>query len=153
MSGRSAGGSARRPGRGGVIQRLVALWNYRVNAVDQGADPRELADFDQWFISGAFDEAWALQQLLIVVKRVPDMDLDPQVLRQMTTFAPRHTLICLAILDQWLENEPDYWALSRRKEHLRAIIDAGSTSGVEAASLARKIASVLALRGVHLNDD
>jgi len=151
----TAGRSLRknRPAEAALIQRLVALWNYRVNAVDQGADPRELADFDQWFISGAFDEAWALQQLLIVVKRVPDMDLDPQVLRQMTMLAPTHALMCLAILDQWLENEPDYWALSRRTEHLGAIIDAGSASGVEAASLARKVASVLALRGVHLDDD
>jgi hypothetical protein len=150
----TAGRSLRkdRPAEAALIQRLVALWNYRVNAVEQGADPRELADFDQWFVSGAFDEAWALQQLLIVVKRVHDMDLDPQVLRQMTTLAPTHTLMCLAILDQWLENELDYWALSRRKEHLRAIIDAGSTSGAEAASLARKIASVLALRGLHLDD-
>jgi hypothetical protein len=151
----TAGRSLRkeRPAKTALIQRLVALWNYRVDAVDQGADSRELADFDQWFVSGAFDEAWALQQLLIVVKRVPDMDLDPQVLHQMTMLAPTHTLICLAILDQWLENEPNYWALSRRKEHLGAIIDAARTSGVEAASLARKIASVLALRGIHLDDD
>lgn len=141
-----------RPAEPALIQRLIALWNYRVNAVDQGANPRELADFDQWFLSGAFDEAWALQQLLIVVKRVHDMELDPQVLRQMTMLAPTHPLMCLAILDQWLENEPDYWALSRCQEHLRAIIDAGGTSGAEAASLARKITSVLALRGLHLED-
>jgi hypothetical protein len=149
----TAGRTLRKKGsaEAALIERLVALWNYRVNAVDQGADPRELADFDQWFISGAFDEAWALQQLLIVVKRVPDMDLDPQVLHQMSMLAPTHTLLCLAILDQWLENEPNYWALSRRTEYLRAIIHTGSTSDPEAASLARKITSMLALRGLHLD--
>ncbi len=90
--------------------------------------------------------------MLIVVKRLHDMHLDPQVLSRMATLAPAHTLLCLAVLEQWLENEPDQWALRHAREHLRPIVEAGSTAGDEAAALARKIASALAIRGVHLSD-
>jgi hypothetical protein len=133
-----------------LLQRLTALWDYRVQAVKEGADPHELQDFDQWFISGAFDDTWALQQLLIVLRRLPDMDLGPEVLARIATLASTHTLRCLAILEQWLNNEPDRWALRHRRHHLRTIVEAGTTAAADAAAFAKKVASALALRGIHL---
>jgi hypothetical protein len=126
-----------------LLQRLTALWDYRVQAVKDGADPHELRDFDQWFGSGLFDDTWALQQLLIVLKRLPDMDLGPEVLGRIATLAPTHTLKCLAILEQWLNNEPDRWALRHSRNHLRTIVEAGTKAGAEAAALAKKVASGL----------
>lgn len=138
------------PASSDLLQRLIALWDYRVQAVKDGADPHELRDFDEWFVSGAFDDTWALQQLLMVVRRLPDIDLDPEVLGRIAALAPTHPLRCLAILEQWLKNEPDRWALRHSTNHLRTIVEAGTTAGADAAALAKKIASALALRGIHL---
>ncbi|WP_158632357.1 hypothetical protein [Micromonospora sp. Llam0] len=134
--------------------RLKALWKYRIDSVDlAGSDPRELADFDRWFVSGAFDDTWSLQQLLAVLKRCRDVELDPQTLRRLAELSATHPLPCLAIIDRWLENEPDYWALSRRLESLRTILEAGTAAGAPEAALAKKIVSVLLeLHGIDLRD-
>jgi hypothetical protein len=137
-----------------LAHRLTALWDFRVTTVDSaGADPRELGDFDRWFISGAFDDDWSLRQLLIVLKRHTAKSLDPQVLGRLAELAPANPVSCLAVLDQWLTNEPDYWALSRRSDSLREIVAVGARTDDAAAALARKIVSVLLeAHGIDLRD-
>lgn len=49
--------------------RLVAFWEFRIQAVDAGAKSDELDDFPLWFNSGAFADDWSLRQLLIALKR------------------------------------------------------------------------------------
>ena len=136
-----------------LVQRLVDFWHYRLSSVEQGSDPSELVEFDGWFVSGKFDKAWSLQQLLIAISRAPNMSLDHSVLGQLEALAPAYPLECLAIINKWLENSPDYWELRRNREQLGSIIDIGAESSVpEMMSLAREVASNLTLNGLYLGN-
>ena len=47
-----------------VAGRLIEFWEARIQAVTNGADPRELAGFGDWFAAGKLGDEWELQQLL-----------------------------------------------------------------------------------------
>jgi hypothetical protein len=141
------------PDRAGA-DRLTALWEFRVAAVDHGeADPDELAEFTRWSASGAFDDGWSLRQLLAALTRCRGVELDARVLRRLADLSVVHAVACLAVIDQWLANEPGYWRLSRHGAALRSIIASGAAAGPVEATLARKLVSILLERyGVDLRD-
>ncbi len=78
-------------------ERLVQLWQYRIDAVRHGGDPAELSGFDAWFANG-IDEAWSLEQLHDTLGLVPDLDLGVHVSRRLHTLTARHPHACLRIV-------------------------------------------------------
>jgi len=53
-----------------TLERLMALWQNRINAIRASGEPgnrrQELAAFGWWFLSSQWDEQWAFGQLLDV---------------------------------------------------------------------------------------
>src|SRR5258708_39417244 len=56
----------------GLVDRLTALWEFRIAAVRNGADPSELTEFGRWFASGRFDPVCSLRQLLNTLSLADD---------------------------------------------------------------------------------
>jgi len=85
-----------------VLKRFQALWEKRqAGAKGNAASRSEMSAFGSWFVSGRFDEAWALEQLELVLREAGGVDLEDRVVRRLADLAPRHPLRaarCLALL-------------------------------------------------------
>jgi len=85
-----------------VLKRFQALWERRHAGADGNAASRpEMSAFGSWFVAGPFDEAWALEQLDLVLRAGGSIDLEDLVVRRLAEVAPRHplpTARCLALL-------------------------------------------------------
>jgi hypothetical protein len=62
---------ARKPLDPEIKERLIKLWAWRIHEVRTASDPRQAAEelgaFGWWFVSGAFDDEWALDQLIEIL--------------------------------------------------------------------------------------
>ncbi|MGV9764966.1 hypothetical protein [Micromonospora tulbaghiae] len=132
-------------------ERLVQLWQYRIDAVRHGGDPVELAGFDAWFVNGGFDEAWLLEQLHDALGLVPDLDLGVHVLRRLRTLAARHPHACLRVVGHLAGSRERYWTVARHDTIIRDIISTAATED-SAAAEARRLVSAFAADGFDFRD-
>jgi hypothetical protein len=70
-----------------VVKRLVALWDFRCRAVEEGADAGELIPFGWWLACGQFDAAWTLDQLEGVIGRAHRIDREDLVFARLEELA------------------------------------------------------------------
>ncbi|MEV7227313.1 hypothetical protein AB0M79_09870 [Polymorphospora sp. NPDC051019] len=128
-------------------ERLMRLWEYRIDAVRRGADPDELSAFDDWFVNGRFDDAWSLNQLYEILSLAPDMGLSVHVLRRLRTLALTHPHACLRVLDRVPGRPGHYWRTSRHRALIDEIIATTCTADDAAASAASRLVSAFAVDG------
>ncbi|MEU7960843.1 hypothetical protein [Micromonospora humida] len=131
-------------------ERLMRLWEYRVDAVRRGADPHELSAFDDWFINGRFDDAWSLNQLYEVLSLAPDIGLSVHVLRRLRALAHTHPHACLHVLDRVPGRPGHYWKTSRQMALIHEIIATTCTADDAAASAASRLVSAFAVDGIDV---
>ncbi|MEV4629759.1 hypothetical protein AB0J90_26190 [Micromonospora sp. NPDC049523] len=132
----------------GLRDRLVRLWEHRIDAVRDGSDPTELLDFGLWFVNGEFDDAWSLAQLRDVLVLDPDVGLDLAVLRRLHTLAPAYPQECLRVLERFAGRPDHHGGVVRRNETLiRDIIAAACVVDDAAASAATRLVSAFAADG------
>lgn len=85
-----------------ALKRFQALWEKRhPGAKGNAASRLERTTFGSWFAAGPFDEAWALEQLELVLREAGGVDRVDRVVRRLAERAPRHPLRaarCLALL-------------------------------------------------------
>ncbi|GAA2339225.1 hypothetical protein [Dactylosporangium salmoneum] len=129
----------------GRAQRLMDLWHERLDAARHGSDPGELAHFGDWFLSGAFPDAWALQQLMITVDMVDTFSLEVPVLARLAALAAQHPHACLAVLARWVRKplEPYHF---HRSDELEQVVAAAAGVDDAAARLAQGIVDALSGR-------
>jgi hypothetical protein len=90
---------------GEIIRRLQQLWESRLSAARQAADPaahaEELAQFGTWFASGKFDGPWAVDQLLTLLKLTGRVGNTSKVVERLKTSMdtmPYEVAQCIAVL-------------------------------------------------------
>lgn len=136
-----------------LIARLTALWEFRVAAVKNGADGRELAEFGRWFASGHFDPRWSLQQLLITLSLAGAIEAESAVLSRVADLAADHVQPCLAFLERWVSAAPRPWRLRQSLDSIRRILIIGVAGNPTAVETSKKAISLLARdHGIHLRD-
>src|SRR6266545_425796 len=136
-----------------LIARLASLWEFRVAAVRNGADGRELAEFGRWFASGHFDPAWSLSQLLTTLSLAGDIEAEDTVLSRVADLAADRTQPCLAVLERWVSAAPNPWRLTQSLDSMRRILTTGMAGNPTAVETSKKVISLLARdHGIDLRD-
>jgi uncharacterized membrane protein len=136
-----------------VAGRLRELWEARVQAVRNGADATELTAFGEWFGAGKLGDDWELQQLIIVLNLAGRIESEHDALPRLAALAPAHTSTCLTVLEAWIRTSPHSWTLHHQEKDIRAIIEAGVTSGDAAdTETATTIASLCITAGIDLRE-
>ncbi|MFX1298544.1 MAG: hypothetical protein ACFFD2_27265, partial [Promethearchaeota archaeon] len=89
-----------------ILGRFISLWEYRLQAVKK-YDPTllkdELSAFGWWFISGKFDNDWAINQLKEALNLAGKIDPDYRVLEhlaQVSVSFPDLAIDCLRLITE-----------------------------------------------------
>lgn len=125
--------------RAAMRDKAIAFWEWRL-ATSPDTDVR---GFGHWMEANDFDEAWRLEQLETVLRRVGNVDMDLQVAGTLGQFAPKfpaETLRCARLM---VGNgmDPMKVHMLMYRHDLHRIIHAGLTSADDAL---RKDATVFA---------
>ncbi|MFB9830935.1 hypothetical protein [Actinoallomurus acaciae] len=137
-----------------VIVRLRAFWEFRVGAVKQGADARELAEFGHWFASGLFEPKWSFAQLLTTLSLAGEVQGEAAVLAKAAGLAAEHLQASLTVLERWVSLERHTWWLTVSLDSIRAILQLGVAGDPTAVETSQKVISILLARddGADLRD-
>jgi hypothetical protein len=127
-----------------LIARLTALWEFRVEAVRNGAEAGELAEFGRWFASGHFDPEWSTRQLLVTLTHAGDVEAEGAMLSKVTDLAPAHIQNCLTVLERWIRSAPPPWELTHNLDSIRQILSIGTTGNSTAVTTSTTVISLLA---------
>jgi hypothetical protein len=136
-----------------VLERLTRLWSTRLGAVRaaSGARPEatELETFGWWFTSGAFEDAWAVDQLaqaleITAGRTDPHHDVMESLARLPST-VPRAALACMRHM---VEGDVEGWVVLGSSGEIRAAVgNALRSSDAETRGAAAELVSVLIARG------
>jgi hypothetical protein len=138
-----------------LIGRLRTLWAQRLDAVSATASSRidavELVSYGWWFISGRFDDNWAIDQLTSTLNLAGETMPDHLVVERLAGLAstlPGQVVACLRLL---VEGDQRRWGIRIWEPHVRtALTMAIQSSDVEARQAAIDFIHVPASRG-HLS--
>jgi hypothetical protein len=136
-----------------VAERLRRLWESRVQAVRNGADPAELTAFGDWFGPAMLGDDWELQQLITALSLGGRIESDYEALPRLAALAPAHKSASITALQAWVQTSPHPWTLQQHEESIRTILKAGVASGDAAtAETATAIVSLCITAGIDLRD-
>ena len=98
----------------GILNRLTSFWEYRLAEIKASDSPpaheSEIAAFGWWFVSGKFEDDWALSQLTEVLRMVGTVDLaDREVvgrLADLMLLRPKQAITCLRLM---VEGAKESW--------------------------------------------
>lgn len=136
-----------------VLDRLKALWEFRVEAVRADADPTELAEFGWWFASGFFEDDWALGRMLHALKTAGHVEAVDGVLERLAALSNTHTLLSLGVLGAWAAGGPrNFYMVASREQHLRAILTAGFRGDAAEVDAATSAVGQLIGIGIDMRD-
>lgn len=131
--------------------RLTRLWQERVQAVRDGADPAELAGFGEWFAAGKLGDAWELSQLITVLRDAGTIDSAHLVVPRLAELAPAHPDAALTALEAWVRTKPNAYLFDRQDQSIRAILASGADAGDRAAAeTVKTIIGLCSLQGHDL---
>ena len=142
----------RKPLAQSVGDRFTELWAWRVQTARSGSpeDAGELEAFGWWFVSGAFDEAWALSELQEVLK-LTHIDHHHAVIERLadvSTRRPHEALVCLRYM---VEGDREGWVILGSPGDIRVAITNGLNADDAAAwQEAADLVNILVARG-HVN--
>ncbi len=139
-----------------VLTRLRDFWKWRVREVGgSGVRAKELSPYGWWFVSGKFEEGWALEQLDTAVRVA--CELDPIIyevaerLAEIAKERPRDAVQALDLIVEHLPHHRVHWIESAKaviEEALRSDDrDARATATVTINRLAER--GHLELRELH----
>jgi hypothetical protein len=93
-----------------VLVRLKALWELRLNAAEEGQllpgpvpPSQELGAFGWWFVSGKFEDGWAMDQLMRALDLGAKLRNEFPVLRRLANLAPEMPLPTVRCLEKVIE--------------------------------------------------
>lgn len=99
-----------------IIERLASLWLWRFEAAVRSSDlhnyAAELAHFGWWFLSGKFDERWAVTQILSVLRLVHTIDPEVFVVGRLGDLAsemPAEAIECLDLIIRTPDGTGRFW--------------------------------------------
>jgi hypothetical protein len=131
-----------------VLDRLVALWDSRVDAVRLHPPSGELKAFGWWFCAERLPVAQRLQGLRDALSLSGNAEPAHQVVEQLATLSTEHPREAAELLVDMTEAEADGWRFSLWDASASQIIKTAMASAdPEAMRLAREAASRAAVRG------
>jgi len=137
---------------GEVLDRLRTLFERRLQAARNAAGPdlflKELANFGQWFIAGKFDERWALDTLIAVLRLTKEASPDMFVVRRLAELSAPYPLECVTCLRLMIEGDRERWLVLGVEDETRRLLTAALKSNVpDAAIAAGRLTQELIARG------
>jgi hypothetical protein len=98
-----------------VLARSRALWDWRRATLEslppEPGSTRELSEFGWWFASGAFDDRWALEQLLAVAGQAHSVDAGNRVLTRLESTAMTEPLLTIKVLSLLIQSDKEGWRI------------------------------------------
>ena len=119
-----------------VRERLVALWEKRVDAVKQPGEGAELRAFGFWFASGLFEEPWAREQLATVLSRAGGIEHETDVAERLASMSPRAPLDVVELFRSLVDAATEEWAIHVWKKDLFEPLSIALSHDVEARDAA-----------------
>jgi hypothetical protein len=124
-----------------VLERLRSLWDMRLDVACRSPSPEmhaaELAAFGWWFVSGKFEDSWAVEQLSVVLSLTHKIDADWLVIERLATLAeafPKEAVRCVSLM---IDGDLQGWEIHGWMDQLRAIL---STTIQSADTIAKQSA-------------
>lgn len=136
-----------------VLNRLVALWEYRLTEAQKSSDPLsarvEVSSFSSWFASGEFDTEWSLDQLAKVISITGGLLVNAfSSIKRLAEIAPTTPYRSVRILEQLLFGTERNWLYLSSMAEVGTILRAANASNDEAAvAVVRQIIDALAEAG------
>ena len=106
-----------------ILERLKRFWQWRVEEAAGTSQAGELVAFGWWFVSGKFNDAWAVEQLRTALELTGKVKPDFIVAEHLAKLAsnmPREAVECLRLT---VEGDKDNLAIHGWREHARTILE------------------------------
>ncbi len=132
-----------------ILNRLTLLWDYRLANAPSPDHTKEMAAFGWWFISGCFEDNWALEHLHKSLQ-LSKGDMEPKLntLDRLSRLADKHPDLVIACTE--LIISADYENVILWVQELTQILSVALKSGSPTASkTAENIINKLGTRGDH----
>ncbi len=135
-----------------VMDRFKAFWEWRLEnakgAGGVGIRSSELAGFGRWFVSGKFDDEWAVPQLKATLELSGKTDVDHLVVEYLAALSAHMPLAAVECLDLIVEADKEGWSILGWRQHARTILVSALHSGdPTAVELARALINRFDARG------
>ena len=109
-----------------MIDRFKQLWAWRLDAMRTADNPQvhfsELSAFGWWFISGKFDDEWAMENLLESLRLVQKTEFEDRVVERLVALAEKMPGEAVECLTHLIEGDKEGWAIYAWREHARSIL-------------------------------
>jgi len=133
-----------------ILERLNRLWESRLrHAKEEPENSKgEMAAFGWWFVSGKFEDGWAMQQLMEALLISKDVEADDLVMEQLVALADKMPLQCVHCVQAIAEGDREGFKIYTSRKRVRAILrTALHSSDHEAAREAERLINYLGSRG------
>lgn len=135
---------------GEIAQRLKTLLERRVDAARQQPEgaPEELREYGWWFVCGKFDDEWAIDQLLDVLRIAKCVAPDFSVVERLADLSKAMPVKCIRALTMIAEGDPKGTGVFGWRDKAKDIIRAARRSDDgESRRMAEDLVNFLGSRG------
>jgi hypothetical protein len=119
-------GQARGLVRPEIKDRLMKLWAWRIEEVRTASDPRQAAEelgaFGWWFVSGAFDDEWAIGELTETLPIGGKVDAHHDVMAKLAALPGTMAARAVTAARLLVEADQDGWVVLVSKDAIKTII-------------------------------
>jgi hypothetical protein len=135
-----------------AYERLRKLIARRLEAARLAPSPagfvKELANFGYWFVSGKFEERWALDTLLSALRLTKKTESEMAIVKLLAERCPRYPVECVACLRLMVEGDRERWLLVGVEDDAKLVLRLGlDSNNSEAALSARRLTEHLIAKG------
>ena len=110
-----------------ILGRMRSLWDSRINFAQEAVNPKlhatEINDFGWWFISKKFDDRWAMDQLLSVLKISKSVEPDHLVVERLAELVPQMPNDVVTALRLMVEGAKEPWTVSSWRETGKDVLE------------------------------
>jgi hypothetical protein len=109
-----------------AYERLRRLFDRRLEAARTAPSPnefiKELSKFGYWLTSSKFDQHWALDTLLSVLRLTKVTDNEMDVVKRLADICPHYPLECVSCLRLMIEGDRQGWLLLGIEDAARRLL-------------------------------
>jgi hypothetical protein len=129
-----------------TLERFKRLWEWYMELAEHNPQEHQegLSAFGWWFISGKFDDKWAVDNLSRVLDIAKEVEAAERVIQRLAEFTEQMPLECVRCLRKIVEGKLKGWEILFAKDSIRHLLSqALKSEDSEAAQEARKLVSYL----------
>jgi len=109
-----------------IIDRLKALWKWRLEEVQKSSpesDMRlEMFGFGGWFVSGRFENNWAIEQLKKALEISGKVNFDHLVVEKMVELVKEFPMLTMECLRFMIDGDKEGWNIYHWKDKVKIIL-------------------------------